>query len=110
METITFDKKKISLAQTILSLKDPNIMFQIEAFIKKITKETSTDNIEENEYDAKQLSFEEWNNQFEDDYKLDDYLPEYGMTVKEYRLEIYNSERGNGMSKEQFFEKIDNLK
>lgn len=110
METITFDKKKISLAQTILSLNDPKIMFQIESFIKEVTKEKDIEKLEEDEYDAQQLSFEEWNKQFETDYKLDDYLPEYGMTVKEYRLKIYNSEKGNGMSKEQFFEKLNNLK
>ena len=52
------------------------------------------------------MTFEEWNVQFTDDMDLNEFIPEYGMTLKEFRLKIYNSERSEGMSKEKFIEKV----
>ena len=48
------------------------------------------------------LTFEDWNEQFDNEQKLDDYVEEYGMTVREFRLMLYNSEKGTGMSKQDF--------
>ena len=37
-------------------------------------------------------SFEEWNKQFDDNLNLDDFIPEYGMTLREFRMSIYEAE------------------
>lgn len=42
--------------------------------------------------EAKELSFEEWNEQFEDSFDLDDFVTEYGMTLREFRMGIYEAE------------------
>ena len=106
MEAYTFDKQKISLAQTILSLSDPELTLRIEAYVKELLKNDSLLESEE-VFDANKLSFEEWNEQFEDDYILDDYIEEHGITVKEYRMQLYAAEKGEGMSKETLFEKLE---
>lgn len=53
-----------------------------------------------------ELSFEEWNKQFEDNRNLDEYLPEYEMTLREYRRQIYKAEIGEEISREEFFESM----
>ncbi len=63
----------------------------------------------DNEFDAKTLSFSDWNKQFDDDMDLDSFT-EYGMTVRDFRLKIYNSERQQGMSKEEFINKVNSWK
>ncbi len=66
------------------------------------------ENVDECDFDAKVLSFSEWNKQF-DDQDLDAFLPEYGMRLRDFRLKIYNSEKQEGMSKEEFFRKVKSL-
>ena len=112
MEALSFEKRKISLAQTILALNDTNKMFRIQTFIQEVLTDISEQKTQkqENEYDAKLLSFEQWNEQFDDEYNLNDFIPEYGMTIRDFRLQIYNSEQEQGMSKKAFFEKVKNLK
>ncbi len=107
MKPTNFAEHKISLAQTILALDDINKIFQIKSYVNKLIHQEKVDN---DEFDAKLLTFEKWNKQFDDDYKLDDFIHEYGMTVREFRLQIYNSEKGKGMSKHEFFKKVNNLK
>lgn len=110
METLNFAEQKISLAQTILALNDITKMYQIQSYVNQILKEQPVNDNEDDEYDAKKLSFEEWNEQFEDNLNMDDMIPEYGMTLKEFRLKIYNSERQEGMSKEEFLNKVNSWK
>ena len=52
------------------------------------------------------ISFKEWNEQFEEDRDLETYLPEYGMTLYDFRFKIYNSERQEGVSKEEFMNRV----
>ncbi len=55
-------------------------------------------------------SFEEWNKQFEDDLDLDDYIEEYGMTLREFRMGIYEAETsGTEESINIFQNKLRNL-
>ena len=108
METQTLENRKILLAQKILSLDDTNVVLRIETFLDKLLADIHEE--KEEEFDAKLLTFDDWNKQFDDEYKLDDFIPEYGMTVRDFRYKIYNSEKGDGMSKEVFFEKLNNLK
>ncbi len=64
----------------------------------------------DNEFDAKILSFSDWNKQFEDDRNLDTFIPEYGMVLRDFRFKIYNSERQEGIAKEEFINKVNSLK
>jgi len=41
--------------------------------------------------DPKKISFQEWNGEFENQ-NLDEYLPEYGMTLLEFRQQQYADE------------------
>ncbi len=106
MEIMTYEEQKISLAQTIFAINDRDKFFQIKSYITKLVENESSKIAESN---AKLLTFNEWNKQFDNTYKLDDFIEDYGMTVRKFRLQIYNSEKGEGMSKQVFFEKLNNL-
>ena len=58
------------------------------------------------------LAFEAWNKQFDDnESNLDKYIPEYGMTLREFRIQMYSSENsGKGISKGNFFDELDKWK
>ena len=52
-------------------------------------------------------SFEQWNKQFTDNQSLDDFIPEYGMTLREFRKDIYDAEMSDyNMTTEEFQESI----
>jgi hypothetical protein len=55
---------------------------------------------------SEKISFEEWNKQFEDDMDLDEFIPEYGMTLREFRMAIYEAEMGDEMTMEEFKESL----
>ncbi len=107
METLNFAEQKISLAQTILALNDINKMYQIQSYINKILERTQE---VEDDFNAKKLSFSEWNKQFDDNRDLNTFLPEYGMKLRDFRFKIYNSERQEGVSKEDFISRVNNWK
>ncbi|NOX47885.1 MAG: hypothetical protein GXO89_12995 [Chlorobi bacterium] len=97
MEKVNFAEQKISLVQTILSIKDVGFVTPIEKYIKELIKtENEGAKGAEANFDAKLMTFNEWNNQFRDDCDLDDCIPEYGMTLHDFRLKTYNPERGIG--------------
>ncbi len=106
METLNFAEQKISLAQKILALNDTEQMFQIQSYVDEILNYEQNTGSVKDEFDAKNLSFYEWNKQFEDSRDLDTFLPEYGMKLRDFRLKIYNSEREGGLSKEEFVNKV----
>ena len=106
-ETQNLAEQKLALAQAIFNLHDSQKLAQIQSFVEKLTDERQE---AEHEYNAKLLTFDEWNKQFDDDYNPDDYIPEYGMTLHEYRMKIYQAEKEEGMSKEHFSEKVKNWK
>jgi len=55
----------------------------------------------------KEPSFEEWNEQFKDDLSLDNFIPEYGTTLKEFRMSIYEAETShNFLTEDEFRVKI----
>jgi len=57
--------------------------------------------------EGEKMSFEEWNKQFEDDLDLDDYIEEYEMTLREFRMSIYEAETSaDFLTTEEFREKI----
>ena len=74
---------------------------------KKDNKKTDPEDSE-----ANYLSFEEWNKQFDDKNRnLDEYLPDYGMALRKFRIKMYNAETsGKGISKGDFFDELDKWK
>ncbi len=108
METVNFAEQKISLAQTILALTDINKINQIQSFVNNILEYNLLG--KETEFNAKELSFSEWNKQFDDDRDLNTFLPEYGIKLRDFRFKIYNSEKQEGMSKEEFTTKVNSWK
>lgn len=54
------------------------------------------------------LSFNEWNKTFMEERDLNEYIPEYDMTLRDYRMKIYNVEKGENYSINQFFKKMEN--
>lgn len=111
MEKLSFAEQKISLAQTILALTDINSFVQIQTYINELfSNKWKSKEYLEDDFDAKVLTFDEWNKQFEDEYNLDDYIPEYGMKLRDFRLQIYKSEKGKGMSKQEFLNKVNSWK
>ena len=66
--------------------------------------------LENNKKEEEKPSFEEWNKQFDNDYNLDDFIHEYGMTLREFRMGIYEAElSGEEMSIGEFQNKLQNL-
>ncbi len=88
-------------------MRDVDKFHQIQAYVEELLREWQDPN---EDFDAKKLTFSEWNEQFDNGYNLTDFIPEYGMTVLDYRLKIYNSEREAGMSKDEFINKLNSLK
>ena len=107
MKTQTFAEQKIALAQTILALSDTKKIDQIQNYINHLLQNKLES---EEDYDAKFMSFAEWNQQFSDQQNMDDYINEYGMSVRDFRQSIYESEKEKGMSKQAFLKKMNALK
>jgi len=105
---------KLEIINSILQINDEKILKQVRQILDKVkSAEVEVEEAEEQEdeeFDAKKMTFEEWNKQFDDARSLDQYLPEYGMTLGELRRMIYERERnGKEMSAEEFHEFIENL-
>lgn len=73
---------------------------KIEIFI--ILKPTNIDNTETSE----QITFEQWNKQFTDKENLDDFIPEYGTTLREFRKGIFEAETGKEITMKEFKKSI----
>ncbi len=106
---------KLRLIDNVLKINDIQLLEQINQTIEsalngKQHRNTSLEE-EEEEYDAKKMSFEEWNKQFGDEQDLDTYIPEYDMTLREFRQMIYERERDEEeISLEEFHTFMENLK
>lgn len=104
METLNYAELKLSLLQTILMLDETEKLLEIQQFIANLIQ------LPAKEIDEKPIeSFEEWNMQFDDSQDSEIYIEEYGMNLHEYRLQIYNAEQEEGISKEEFMTKLNNL-
>ena len=99
---------KLELIDRILKINDKAVLKQLDKLLSQLSREKEEADDEE-EFDAKKLTFEEWNAQFEDPQRdLDEYLPEYGMTLGEFRRMIYERERSeNYVSFDDFFKEMD---
>ncbi len=91
------NKKLIDLARK-MAITD----FSVEVI------ENETDN--DNDFDANEMTFEEWNKQFDDNRNLDEFIPEYGTTLRRFRMGIYESEREEGYTVNEFFNRMKSWK
>ena len=108
MENSSLAEQKISLIQSILAIDKLEVLVQLQTYLDELNhgqnEQTDTD---AEPPEAKGLSFEEWNNQFDDDRSLDEYLPEYGVTLGDFRRNIYESESGEETSIDEFFKDME---
>ena len=111
MEKLDFAEEKIVLAQTILALQEIELLEDIKNYIENIlAQRNSRVESKEDDFNVGILNFEEWNKQFEEEKNLDDYIPEYEMKLRDFRMNIYSAEKGNNLSKKEFMDKINNWK
>ena len=95
---------KSKLIEEINAVNDDDTLQKLYSKVHSFLQ--NSDEISEDE----KMSFEEWNKQFEDDYGLDDYTEEYGMTLREFRMGIYEAETsGTEKSINIFQNKLRNL-
>jgi DNA replication protein DnaC len=100
MQTINLAEQKLLLFQKIMSIQNKQKLNQLFVIVDKFTENSKND--------ITNLSFEEWNDLFMEEKDLDEFISEYGMTLGEYRLKIYNAEKGNDYPINQFLEKLEN--
>ena len=103
---------KLDLIQAILEIQQPELLEKITGYVQDVLNNGhgKQGREEEGEFDANELSFEEWNKQFGDGQNLDEHVPEHGMTLGEFRRKIYDAERSEERPIEDFFEQMDNIK
>jgi len=102
---------KLKIFEQVLSLDNEAILHQIHEFIHTFLSELKPkskkgEEEEDEEISAENVSFEEWNKQFTDNAKLDEYIPEYEMTLGEFRRGIYEAEKGEDIGFEELLEDI----
>jgi len=109
MDTINLAEQKLKLFQKIMSIENEKILNKLFIITDKIlAKQTSDsslsdiDNIEINE-----LTFEEWNELFMQEKNLDEYIPEYEMSLREYRMKIFKAEQAKSYPINQFLKKLE---
>ena len=109
MDTINLAEQKLKLFQKIMSIENEKILSKLfiitDKFIAK--KTTNYTQIDLENIDVKELSFEEWNKLFMQEKDLDEYIPEYDMTLHDYRMKLYNAEKGKSYPINQFFKKLE---
>ncbi len=93
---------KTKVIEEINIVEDDDTLQKLYSVVHSFLEEYNSEN--------KKQSFEDWNKQFEDDFKLDDFIPEYGMTLREFRMGIYNAEiSGNEQQISIFQNKLKNI-
>ncbi|NPA45458.1 MAG: hypothetical protein GXO49_07985 [Chlorobi bacterium] len=93
---------KTKVIEEISVVEDDDTLQKLYSVVHSFLEDYDTEN--------GKLSFEEWNKQFDDDLKLDDFIPEYGMTLREFRMSIYEAETSqNEKSINIFQNKLQNI-
>jgi len=110
MDTVNLAEQKLKLFQKIMSIENEKILSKLFIIIDKFTakKTTNGTQIDLENIDIKGLSFEEWNKLFMKEQNLDEYIPEYEMSLREYRMKLFNAEKGASYPINQFLEKLEN--
>lgn len=109
METINLAEQKLLLFQKIMTIENDKVINKRFIIVDKFISSKSAKNIEDLEnIDIENLTFEEWNELFMEDKDLNQFIPEYDMTLGEYRNRQYNAEKGKSYPINQFLEKLEN--
>ncbi|OQX72346.1 MAG: hypothetical protein B6D61_13940 [Bacteroidetes bacterium 4484_249] len=90
--------KEIMPVESELALKQ--IYKLVHSFLNEYQKISKRQKV------SKKLSFDEWNKQFTDDQHLDDLVPEYDKTLREFRKVVYESEMGEEIDMKEFKESL----
>ena len=88
LKTMTVAENKLELFKELISIENENAIKQIHAFVRTFLPENEKKQAKVKPY----ISFEEWNEQFTDNQNLNEFIPEYGTTLKEFRKGIYEAE------------------
>ena len=96
MQTINLSEQKLLLFQKIVSIQNENVLNKLFVIVDKFTKNNND------------LSFETWNSIFMEEKNLDEFIPEYDMTLGEYRRKIYQAEQGKSMPISKLIDKLNN--
>ena len=93
---------KLELFKELISIENENAIKQIHAFVRTFLPE------KEKKEPKPYISFEEWNKQFADNQNLNEFIPEYGTTLKEFRKGIYGAETNEegAMTLDEFLEDL----
>jgi len=109
MDTINLAEQKLKLFQKIMSIENEKILSKLFIIADKFVTKNNTDytynNIEN--IDIATLSFNEWNKLFMQEKDLNEYIPEYEMTLRDYRMKLFNAEKGESYPINQFFKKLE---
>ena len=109
MDTIKLAEQKLLLFQKIMSIENEKILKKLFIIVDKfiINKKAKETDVDLENIDIETLSFDEWNNIFMEEKNLNEYIPEYDMTLYDYRLKIYNTEKGKSYPINQFLKKLE---
>lgn len=110
MDTINLAEQKLKLFQKIMSIENEKALNKLFIITDKfLTQENTNNSLSDIEnVEISELTFEEWNELFMQEKNLDDYIPEYEMSLREYRMKIFKAEQGKSYPINQFFKKLEN--
>ena len=109
---MTASEQKLQIFEKLIAINNNAILTQIHEFIRTLLDElkiieTKSD-VFKDKLNTKKNSFDKWNEQFIDNQSLDKYIDEYGMTLREFRHNIYEAETGETYSLDEFRTKLKN--
>ena len=99
---MTVQDLKLTMIQAILENQEPDLLQKAAKALQKVFNGISYEEVDEKEYDANEMTFEEWNEQFTDDRPLEEFIPEHGMTLRAFREKIFEAERSEYLTEEEF--------
>lgn len=98
MEISNLAEQKLLLLQKIMSIQNEKKLKQIVFIINKVTQ---------NSKDKVDISFEEWNSLFMEENDLNEFIPDYNMTLGDYRKKIYEAEMSQTLPLDDFLTKLE---
>ncbi len=96
---MSIQEQKLALIQGLLLIQDKSIIKQIDELIKLALSK----DMDKPTY----VDFQTWNEQFGTDENLEVYQEEYGMTLGEFRKQIWTAEMNDAVELDTFFKMIE---
>ncbi|MBK9014574.1 MAG: hypothetical protein IPM82_11110 [Saprospiraceae bacterium] len=101
---MSVENVKLNIIEKLLPLNNLEVLLKIQSLLGKTLHGGV---VPANPDDSpKEQTFEEWNLQFEDDENtnLEEYLPEHGMSLRQFRQLIWEGEQSEAMTFEAFWQ------